>query len=90
LEGLIDGMNGKLIVSNSLSSPFMDGSSACGFFDIILGLFVEADIQGSGKIVGMSFPHLGSSLVDVDIVLDEAHKVRSLYHSGRHDGLTQS
>jgi DNA helicase HerA-like ATPase len=37
----------------------MDGSSACGFFDMILGLFVEADIGGAGKLV----------------VLDEAHKV---------------
>ena len=45
----------------SLSSPFMDSSSACGFFDLILGLFVQADVDGAGKIV----------------VLDEAHKVRS-------------
>jgi hypothetical protein len=59
-------MDGKLIVSNSLSSPFMDGSSACGFFDIILGLFVEADIQGSGKIVGKFCPHLGSTSTDVE------------------------
>jgi hypothetical protein len=55
----------------------MDGSSACGFFDIILGLFVEADIQGSGKIVGRSCAHLGSVSADVNTVLDEAHKVRS-------------
>jgi hypothetical protein len=40
-----------LTVFDSLSSPFMDGSSACGFFDIILGLFVEADIQASGKLI---------------------------------------
>jgi hypothetical protein len=33
----------------------MDGSSACGFFDIILGLFVEADIRGSGKLVCTCF-----------------------------------
>jgi hypothetical protein len=39
----------------SLSSPFMDGSSACGFFDIILGLFIEADVSASGKLVGMFF-----------------------------------
>jgi hypothetical protein len=71
-------MNGELIVSDSLSSPFMDGSSACGFFDIILGLFVEADIQGSGKIVGRSCAHLASVSADVNTVLDEAHKVRSL------------
>lgn len=31
----------------------MDGSSACGFFDMILGLFVEAKTDASGKIVGM-------------------------------------
>jgi hypothetical protein len=36
----------------SLSSQFMDGSSACGFFDMILGLFVEADIP-AGKLVGI-------------------------------------
>lgn len=35
----------------SLSSPFMDGSSACGFFDLILGLFVEAEVS-TGKLVG--------------------------------------
>lgn len=35
----------------SLSSPFMDASSACGFFDIILGLFLEADVK-TGKLVG--------------------------------------
>lgn len=31
----------------------MDASSACGFFDLILGLFMEADIKESGKVVGM-------------------------------------
>ncbi|KAF8586234.1 hypothetical protein K439DRAFT_1387349 [Ramaria rubella] len=41
-----------------LSSPFMDGCSACGFFDIILGLYIEAKGSIPGKI----------------IVLDEAHK----------------
>jgi hypothetical protein len=35
----------------SLSSQFMDGASACGFFELILGLFVEADL-GAGKLVG--------------------------------------
>lgn len=29
----------------------MDASSACGFFDMILGLFIEANIP-SGKIIG--------------------------------------
>lgn len=42
----------------SLSSPFMDGTSACGFFDMILGLFIEADVNTAGKIVGMSFKDL--------------------------------
>lgn len=37
----------------------MDGSSACEFFDLILGLFIEADVDAAGKL----------------IVLDEAHKV---------------
>ncbi|KAF8518615.1 hypothetical protein JB92DRAFT_3112943 [Gautieria morchelliformis] len=41
-----------------LSSPFMDASSACGFFDIILGLFIQAKPVASGRLV----------------VLDEAHK----------------
>ncbi|EIN04825.1 hypothetical protein PUNSTDRAFT_138025 [Punctularia strigosozonata HHB-11173 SS5] len=48
---------GKLVIVD-LSSPFMDAGSACGFFDMILGLFIEADVRASGKIV----------------VLDEAHK----------------
>ncbi|EKM56167.1 uncharacterized protein PHACADRAFT_184852 [Phanerochaete carnosa HHB-10118-sp] len=48
-----------------LSSPFMDGSSACGFFDLILGLFIEADIDTAGKL----------------IVLDEAHKAGFYYRA---------
>ncbi|EIN11566.1 hypothetical protein PUNSTDRAFT_131729 [Punctularia strigosozonata HHB-11173 SS5] len=48
---------GKLVIID-LSSPFMDASSACGFFDMILGIFIEAKVDSSGKIV----------------VLDEAHK----------------
>ena len=43
-------------ISCSLSSPFMDASSACGFFDLILGLFVEADVNAAGKLVGESCP----------------------------------
>ncbi|KAF7791008.1 hypothetical protein EIP86_001967 [Pleurotus ostreatoroseus] len=39
-----------------LSSPFMDGASACGFFDIILGLFVEAEIT-AGKVVVLDEAH---------------------------------
>lgn len=34
----------------------MDGASACGFFDIILGLFVEVDIP-SGKLVVLDEAH---------------------------------
>ena len=41
-----------MFTTESLSSPFMDGASACGFFDLILGLFIEADIGGSGKLIG--------------------------------------
>ncbi|GJE88163.1 hypothetical protein PsYK624_042460 [Phanerochaete sordida] len=57
-----------------LSSPFMDGSSACGFFDMILGLFVEADVNTAGKL----------------IVLDEAHKYLSESQSGTSARLTDS
>jgi len=35
----------------------MDGASACGFFDLILGLFIEADIGGSGKLIGLYNSH---------------------------------
>jgi hypothetical protein len=41
---------------NSLSSPFMDAASACGFFDMILGLFIETDVA-SGKIVVLDEAH---------------------------------
>lgn len=59
-----------------LSSPFMDGSSACGFFDLILGLFTQADMGTCGKIV----------------VLDEAHKYLSDAQSraGMSSRLTES
>ena len=55
----------------------MDGSSACGFFDLILGLFIEADVRGSGKVVGKLFHLLLSSICSnmYTTVLDEAHKV---------------
>jgi hypothetical protein len=57
-----------LIMSISLSSPFMDGSSACGFFDMILGLFVEADVPRVssarvGKLVGrynLTWPYVAA------------------------------
>ncbi|GJE88159.1 hypothetical protein PsYK624_042420 [Phanerochaete sordida] len=57
-----------------LSSPFMDASSACGFFDMILGLFVEADLNAAGKLV----------------VLDEAHKYLSDTQTGTSARLTES
>ena len=67
-----------MFTTESLSSPFMDGASACGFFDLILGLFIEADIGGSGKLIGSYqlsliniFPLIGVR----HVVLDEAHKV---------------
>lgn len=42
-----------MIVVFSLSSPFVDSASACGFFDLILGLFVDCGPDGSmGKLVG--------------------------------------
>lgn len=55
----------------------MDGESACGFFDLLLSLFIEADIGGTGKLVGERLEHeeifgLPSFLL---LVLDEAHKV---------------
>ncbi|EIN14673.1 hypothetical protein PUNSTDRAFT_130298 [Punctularia strigosozonata HHB-11173 SS5] len=40
-----------------LSSPFMDASSACGFFDTILGLFIEADIAAAGKLIVLNKAH---------------------------------
>ncbi|KIP04588.1 hypothetical protein PHLGIDRAFT_189642 [Phlebiopsis gigantea 11061_1 CR5-6] len=52
----------------------MDGSSACGFFDLILGLFIEADVKAAGKV----------------IVLDEAHKYLSDTQSGTSTRLTDS
>ena len=58
----------------------MDGSSACGFFDIILGLFVEAEV-GTGKLVGESLSCLLADsnylILFAYAVLDEAHKVRT-------------
>ncbi|KAF8651072.1 hypothetical protein AX16_004934 [Volvariella volvacea WC 439] len=39
-----------------LSSPFMNSSSACGFFDIILGLYLEADVS-TGKLVVLDEAH---------------------------------
>ncbi|KIJ54327.1 hypothetical protein M422DRAFT_241577 [Sphaerobolus stellatus SS14] len=50
-----------------LTSPFMDSISACSYFDIILWLFIEAEINGAGKLV----------------VLDEAHKYLTMNRSSR-------
>lgn len=57
----------------------MDSSSACGFFDIILGLFIETPNDASGKIVGMCIHYPIYDFVLLIFayeVLDEAHKVR--------------
>ena len=48
---------GGLYVVGSLSSPFMDASSACGFFDIILGLFIQANTTSVGKLIGRRRHH---------------------------------
>lgn len=71
LDSCLEGGNSRNRASNyfkkghltivDLSSPYMDSTSACGFFNIILGLFIEANTGASGKIV----------------VLDEAHKYLS-------------
>jgi hypothetical protein len=49
-------MNTRAEGEHSLSSPFMDASSACSFFDIILGLFIESRQSAAAKIVGTSPP----------------------------------
>ncbi|KZV75963.1 hypothetical protein PENSPDRAFT_680683 [Peniophora sp. CONT] len=48
-------VEGQLTIID-LSSPFMDPTSACGFFDLILGLFIEAPCT-SGKIVVLDEAH---------------------------------
>ncbi|VDC07734.1 unnamed protein product [Peniophora sp. CBMAI 1063] len=48
-------VQGQLTIID-LSSPFMDPTSACGFFDLILGLFIEAPCT-SGKIVVLDEAH---------------------------------
>jgi hypothetical protein len=64
----------------SLSSPFMDGSSACGFFDMILGMFIEADLAIAGKLVGdCPLPPTVDDCLTNFSVLDEAHKVCYLF-----------
>lgn len=66
-------------LGRSLSSPFMDSSSACSFFDIILGLFVGVRTVSSAKLIGT--PLFIFSCVNILLlnygrtVLDEAHKV---------------
>lgn len=39
-----------------LSDPFLDAASACGLFEIILRLFVRADV-GTGKVLVMDEAH---------------------------------
>lgn len=51
---------GRLTIID-LSDPFIDPSSACGLFEIVLRLFQRVEV-GTGKV----------------LVVDEAHKVRSL------------
>jgi hypothetical protein len=69
----------KISCRSSLSSPFMDASSACSFFEIILGLFIEARTGSPAKLVGRSSAYVISAIPDPRLpVLDEAHKVISL------------
>jgi hypothetical protein len=42
-----------------LSDPFIDAASACALFEIVLRVFVRADLKDAGKF----------------LVVDEAHKV---------------
>lgn len=66
----------RFVVPFSLSSPFIDPFSACGFFDIIIGLFVEAEVS-TGKIIGLLrySSDAAQSTNQACSVLDEAHKV---------------
>jgi hypothetical protein len=60
----------------------MDAVSACGFFDLILGLFVEAEAGGIGKLVGKFILLLEVFRRNTKTrvpVLDEAHKVSSCF-----------
>ncbi|KIK08362.1 hypothetical protein K443DRAFT_672389 [Laccaria amethystina LaAM-08-1] len=47
--------SGQLTIID-LSDPFLDAASACGLFEIILRLFVRADV-GTGKVVVMDEAH---------------------------------
>ncbi|EIM83172.1 uncharacterized protein STEHIDRAFT_62930, partial [Stereum hirsutum FP-91666 SS1] len=65
-----------------LSSPFMDASSACGFFDIILGLFLEVDVK-TGKLIVLDEAHkyltdTGSSTRLTDSLLTVIRQQRHL------------
>lgn len=70
-----------LIYFASLSSPFMDSSSASSFFDIILGLFAEFRPRHGGvasppppKLVGESVLWVPPcKILKWIVVLDEAH-----------------
>ena len=44
-------VSGRFVIID-LSDPFLDESAACTLFDIVLGLFLEADIGTNGKVIG--------------------------------------
>ena len=49
---------GKLVIVD-LTDPFLDITTACALFEMVMGLFVEHPAGGAGKL----------------LLLDEAHKV---------------
>jgi hypothetical protein len=58
----------------------MDASLASGFFDIILGLFIQAKMVASDRLVGRFSIRFEVLLATEYLpVLDEAHKVCRLY-----------
>jgi hypothetical protein len=54
--------SGQLTIID-LSDPFLDAASACGLFEIILRLFVRADV-GTGKVVVMDEAHKVCSTIN--------------------------
>ncbi|GJE88802.1 hypothetical protein PsYK624_048890 [Phanerochaete sordida] len=51
-----DFKKGQLTIVD-LSSPLMDSESACSFFELVLSLFVEADVEDAGKLVALDQAH---------------------------------
>lgn len=47
-----------------LSDPFIDPSSACGFFEIVTRLFVRADV-GTGKVLLLDEAHQVSLSISI-------------------------